>query len=462
MRHEVALTEQVNEQALRHLLQHYQAQEDQEDLCFATWRPSTGQTKQTALLDDVILPNDGERQLHGNASFEPNYLARAIQIARKRGAGLAFMHSHPAPGFQSLSRTDAATEGRIIERRARATRFPLVGLTVGADEYWSARVWQRDGSRASPQWCDQVRVIGPHRYAAFFNDRLVPVPKRQSTLRRTYDTLGTDVQQNLARMRIGVVGLGSVGSIVSEALGRIGVSRITLIDHDIVEPHNLDRMLFATAADADTPKVSLAERALRRHATAAELDIKALAASIQDADAYRAALDCDVLFSCVDRPTARDVMNHIAYAHLIPVIDGGISVWSPGGRFRRAHWRAHLVAPGRECMRCNEQYSTAEVVIERDGSLDDPSYDASLPVEDRQRNENVFSFSLSLASMEVNRLLHYVLRSPSFGKIYQQDYQFNIGEIETRRETCHPNCRFPGHVGQGDSIRPPYVILSDQ
>lgn len=462
MRYEVALTESVNKQALFHLLQHYRARRKQEDLCFATWRPSTGQTKQTALLDAVILPHDGERRLHGNASFEPSYLARAIRIARQRGAGLAFMHSHPVPGRQRLSPTDAVAEGRIIERRARATGFPLVGLTVGSDGYWSARVWQRGGSRVSPQWCDQIRVVGPHRYAAFFNDRLVPVPKRQPTLRRTYNTLGTNVQQNLARMRIGIVGLGSVGSIVAEALGRIGVSRITLIDHDIVKQHNLDRMLFATVADVGTAKVSLAKQALTRHATAAELDIETLAAPIQDADAYRAALDCDVLFSCVDRPVARDVLNHIAYAHLIPVIDGGISVWSPNEQFRWAHWRAHLVAPGRECMRCNGQYRTADVVAERDGSLDDPSYDASLPVGDRQRNENVFSFSLSLASMEVNRLLHYILQTPSLGDIYQQDYQFKTGEIETRRGTCHDNCRFPCHVSLGDSILPPYIALDDQ
>ncbi len=461
MRREVALTDETNEQALDHLLQHYRAERQQEELCFATWRPSTGGSRQTALLNEVILPHDDERHLHTNASFEPAYLARAIGIARRQGAGLAFMHSHPFPGFQRLSRADATAEGRVIARPARATGLPLVGLTVGSDGYWSARTWHRNGSRVSMDWCSQVRVVGIHQYQSFFNDDLVPVPERQQVLQRTYETLGPDVQRNLARMRIGVIGLGSVGSIVAEAIGRIGVSQITLIDHDEVKPHNLDRMLFATTSDVGDTKVSLVERNLLQHATAAKPDIEAIPLPIQDSVAYRAALDCDVLFSCVDRPLARDVLNHIAYAHLIPVIDGGISVKAPEEQFRSAHWRAHLVAPGRECMRCNRQYRSGDVGAERDGSLDDPSYIDDLPDNARQQNQNVFPFSLSLASMEVNRLLHYILPSPSLGKIYAQDYQFNVGAIYPRQADCRDTCRFPGRVGQGDSTLPPYVELDD-
>lgn len=458
MTHDVALTGKLNDDACGHLLQHYCRGTEQEDLCFATWHPSTGASRNTAIIDKLILPEDGDRRLHGNASFEPHYLRRAIATAREQNAGLAFMHSHPGEGWQGLSDTDARAEGKVIAFPSGATRLPLVGLTVGSDGYWSARVWQHRSGRMCPQSCDKVRVVGPHEYRAFFDDHAVTPPYHSRLLKRTYETFGPRVQDDLSRLRIGIVGLGSVGSMVAEIIGRIGVSRITLIDHDVVQTHNLDRMVHATRADAKRheKKVALAERHLRQHATATDLKIRAVAAPIQDWVAYEAALDCDVLFSCVDRPVARDVLNHIAYAHLIPVVDGGIAVVARDDQLRSARWRAHLVAPGRQCMRCNRQYTTGDVVAERDGSLDDPSYVQGLP-DHRRAQANVFPFSVQVASMEVNLLLHYLMNRRGWRDIYQQEYHFQLGKFRTLREPCHANCRFPTRVGQGDLVAPPYV-----
>ena len=90
MSFEVVLTEEADSSSGDHLLQHYRRDERQEDLCFALWRPSTGQSRRTALIDEIILPQDGERILHGNASFEPRYLARRREnrLRQKGRSGL--------------------------------------------------------------------------------------------------------------------------------------------------------------------------------------------------------------------------------------------------------------------------------------------------------------------------------------------------------------------------------------
>ena len=153
MSFEVVFTSEADSNSSGHLLQHYRRNKHQEDLCFALWRPSTGQFRCTALIDEIILPKKGERILHGNASFEPEYLARAMKIAREKRAGLVFMHSHPSPGWQGMSDTDVEAERDVLAYPAGATSLPLVGLTIGTDSYWSARFWERESGASSGKCC---------------------------------------------------------------------------------------------------------------------------------------------------------------------------------------------------------------------------------------------------------------------------------------------------------------------
>ena len=460
MSFEVVLTSQADGTSSKHLLQHYRRNTLQEDLCFALWRPSTGQLRHAALIDEIILPKNGERTLHGNASFEPDYLARAMKIACKKKAGLAFMHSHPGPGWQGMSATDVEAERDVLAYPAGATGLPLVGLTIGSDGYWSARFWERDGGQRRRHWCEKVRIVGPQFYKIYPNDNIMPPPLRKEILKRTFDTWGRESQNTIARLKVGIVGLGSVGCIVAEAIARIGIAQVTLIDPDKVEEHNLDRLLYGAVSDVGRLKVDLAAQAMRRNATADQLQITALPVSIHNEVAYRAALDCDILFSCVDRPVPRDVLNYIAQAHLIPVIDGGIAVETDRQKDRlfSAHWRAQIVTPYHQCLRCSRQYNSSMVVTELDGSLDDPSYISNLPPDEQVGNQNVFPFSLGVAGMEINLMLRYLLAANWWPLVRQQDYQFVAAETRIINGECHPHCSFRQRRAQGDAEHPSYLI----
>ena len=370
------------------------------------------------------------------------------------------MHSHPSDGWQGMSVPDVRAERDVLGYPAGATKLPLVGLTMGADGYWSGRFWERNGAKMQRYGCGKVRIIGSQRYSIYFDDALVPRPPRKEELRRTFDTWGSDSQEAVARLTVGIVGLGSVGGIVAEAMARIGVARIVLIDPDKVERHNLDRLLYGTKDNVGEFKVDVAARVMERNATAENVEVLTVPLSVQDEAAYRYALDCDVLFSCVDRPLARDVLNYVANAHLIPVVDGGVSIEFDGRRNRMfsAHWRAHLVTPYCQCLRCCGQYDTSMVVSELDGSLDNPSYIRNLPENSEMRNQNVFPFSLSVAGLEVTLMLRYILAADWWPIVRQQDCQFVAGETKIINGECLPHCSFRRRWARGDSENPPYLI----
>lgn len=452
MNYSVALTSETDNILRSHLVR----EDGQEDVCYALWYYGQGSDRLTALLFEPILPLPGERHVHGNASTTAEYLGRAIQIATDKGAGVVFLHSHPDPGWQDMSPDDVATERRQAVMVKATTGKPLVGLTLGTDGSWSARFWTKSAPKTyQRQWCESVRVIGHEGLRMTFADHLLPAPEFREELKRTVSAWGEDAQRKLARLKFGIIGVGSVGSVVAECLARIGVQHIKLVDYDRVERHNLDRLLHAHLDDASAGhlKVDVIGAAIRTSATAANPIIQSIPFSITETDGFREALDCDILFSCVDRPWARHVLNYIAYAYLTPVIDGGILIRMRRGRMRTASWRSHAVYPGRRCLQCVGQYDPDFVNVERRGDLDNPTYIESLPVDHAlRRNENVFPFSTSLASFLIMHALHVALNPVGISNVGEQIYHFVDGSLDrTDFTTCYDGCYFSTVVGKGDS-----------
>ncbi len=99
--------------------------------------------------------------------------------------------------------------------------------------------------------------------------------------------------------------------------------------------------------------------------------------------------------------------------------------------------------------------------MELDGSLQDPAYVATLPSDERNRNQNVFPFSLAAAALAVNLMLRYLLAQDWWPLVKQQDQQFVVGTIRILNEQCKPHCSFRERRAQGDAQRPPYLIARE-
>jgi hypothetical protein len=448
----VAMTGELHEVLYRHLVR----EDEQEDLCFATYNPSTGSKRFTGIISSIILPIEGERKIHGNAEFSPTYLERAVRIAVERNEGLVFIHSHPYPGWQGMSDPDVVAEKRISPAAYGACGLPLLGMTIGNDGSWSARFWTKNSTEKrlfERRWCETVRVVSKD-LSVTFNDRLLQPSFDSGKQLRTISAWGKSTQEDISRLRVGIVGLGSVGSIVAEILARTGVSHFTLIDFDFVEDKNLDRTLGVYETDVGKTKVKAISDAIYESATSPNVKVEFIQYSICEENGFLEALNCDVLFSCVDRPWPRQVLNFIAYANLIPVIDGGIKVRTNklNNKIVGADWRAHTVGNERICLECLGQYRSEIAKLESEGYLDDPDYVEGMSQKFKEAHENVFAFSSHLASMEVLQLLSLFIAPSGISDVGLQNYHFVSGrlDVEENRE-CNESCFFPTILGKGDN-----------
>ena len=150
----------------------------------------------------------------------------------------------------------------------------------------------------------------------------------------------------------------------------------------------------------------------------------------------------------------------LAYAHQIPVVDGGVRVSvTPSKRLRSADWRAHVALPDRPCLECLEQFDPADVVMERQGLLDDPVYIEGLPADHfMRRNENVFAFSMNAAGLMVLQFLSLVVKPAGLSNTGAQLYHFVTGTFDNDSlDDCKPTCLFKDHIGSGDCF--PYPLV---
>ena len=442
MRHtSVAMTAATEEALIRILVR----DDGQEDVCLATYRPSTGLTRSSALIRRVVPPQEGDRHVHGNATVVADYILRAAEVAHEDDCGLVLLHSHPgASNWQPMSTLDRDYEASYANLAREITGVPLVGMTLATrNRTWSARHWNLGVGRAVD--CTHsinVRVIGD-KLAVSWNDNVQPPPRTSNKLASTVSAWGDDSQADLARRRVLVVGAGSVGLDVIVRLAASGLCNLTVMDFDLVEDHNLDRLIGAKRGDATLkrPKTYLAHREATKAATAAGSTIEVSDWSICEPEGLRLALDHDLIFSCVDRSWPRAVLNSLAYSDLIPVIDGGIAIDRfDGGDMRNATWRSHVVRPGRPCMSCNRQLDLGLVALERQGLIDEPSYIEGAAKSNEPICANVAPLSVSVAAGLLAQYVSFSVAPAGLGDPGPIQYTLSTHSLERLSHITSPHC----------------------
>jgi molybdopterin/thiamine biosynthesis adenylyltransferase len=140
---------------------------------------------------------------------------------------------------------------------------------------------------------------------------------------RNVGTIGLKGQARLLRATVAVVGLGGLGGYVTEALVRMGVGRLILIDGDVFEEHNLNRQLLSAEDKLGTSKAKAAQQRVSEINGAVEVTAHAAMLSAEHLPDLLAG--ADVVVDALDRLPIRIVLQDGAQALGIPMVHGSIA-----------------------------------------------------------------------------------------------------------------------------------------
>lgn len=352
-----------------------------------------------------IAPGEFESVGPDHVTWSTASFVRLLKQAKDDGLVAGIVHSHPVgpAGFSEQDQRNEAELARLACNR-NGPGTPLLSVLVTGDGTLRAQAWL--GGK-SPEAAESVRVVG--RRLILHNLR--PLGRSAEAFDRQALALGEAVNDQLRRLRVGVVGCGGTGSATAVLLARLGVGQLVLFDDDIVEATNLNRLHGARQVDADAmrPKVEV----LAREIAEMGLGVRVVPMRhwIGDHACREALKSCDVIFGCTDDHDGRLLLNRLAYFYLIPVIDMGLAIEPApqGGGIRELSGRCTVLAPGGACLLCRK---IVDPVLAREEELKRRN-----PQEyERQKREAyirgggnpapaVVTFTTATASMAIDELL---------------------------------------------------------
>lgn len=125
-----------------------------------------------------------------------------------------------------------------------------------------------------------------------------------SWLERTSLLLGEEAMTVLQNSTVAIVGLGGVGGSAAEAICRMGVGKIILVDNDTVDNSNRNRQLFATSETVGMDKVDAAVQRLHTLSPETEL-LPKKEFYLPDNSDFLFDLQPDLILDAIDTVTAK-------------------------------------------------------------------------------------------------------------------------------------------------------------
>lgn len=144
--------------------------------------------------------------------------------------------------------------------------------------------------------------------------------------RRNIGTLGWQGQMAALNAHVTVIGSGGLGGFVIEALARLGIGELTLVDGDAFQESNLNRQLGCTVETLHRLKVDvLAERVAVLNPA---VTVHPHVAWFSEANGAALVAGRQVVIDALDSIPTRLLLQRIAAEEGVPLVHGAIAGWT--------------------------------------------------------------------------------------------------------------------------------------
>lgn len=358
------------------------------------------------------------------ATLTTHFLLEVANRSRATGMAAIIIHTHPfANGTPEFSRIDDRGEDSFAPYLARrGAAVPHLAMVIGPD---GCRARRLDDGRSVQVW-----EVG---------ERLVlhsPMGAGTAELRddRQIRAFGEPGQRMLKQLHFGLVGAGGTGSVTGQQLAHLGATKVSVIDPDLVESTNLNRLVGAVPDDIGSSKVDVAKRMMQ--AINPGMEVHEIRGDVVDEEVAAKLSSFDFIFLCTDSHASRAVVNQAAYQHLIPGIDMGVRITVAQDIITHITGRVQMLSPGLSCLTCTRALDSKRILREMmtdEQRAADPYIDGL-----HEPQPAVISLNSTVASLAVTMMLGAVTPVPAGPR--HQHYDGIRGQVRVKEEKVREGC----------------------
>lgn len=310
-------------------------------------------------------PGDGDLdEMIPIVGIQEPYTVRTVMDAARQPLAVGVIHSHPEGYGTAPSPTDDDMDSYFAEYMGSfLPGRPYASLIFAKDKngrrQFSGRIWLDDklytvektvlvGEAVESYSC------GPGARNAIAFEGSAP----------TVAAYGEHAAVKLQAATVAIVGAGGTGSAAAHVLTRAGVGRLVLIDHDVFESRNLERLHGSKHEHiASRPrKVDLVRRmCLEINPT---LEVIAIEGNCLGRVAMDWLLRSDLVLGCTDTLHSRVALSEIAYRYVVPVIDTAVQLDGKDGVVSAEVMQFTQYRPGAPCIYCRGLVDSAQLAFE--------------------------------------------------------------------------------------------------